>query len=50
MKTLSQNYLSLAAFNYRLASKHARAGDSDKADKCLSNGRAYDSFALESDK
>lgn len=48
MKTLTENYLSLAAYNYKRAAFHAARGDLERAAKHLHNARAYDSNAMES--
>jgi hypothetical protein len=47
MKTLTQNYLSLAAYNYKRAVYHAANNDTARALKNLETARQYDKFARE---
>ena len=45
---MTKTYLSLAAYSYKRAAYHAARGDVERANECLFNARAYDTFARES--
>ena len=47
MKTLSENYLSLAAYCYRSAARNAANGDMRRAISLLKTARMHDSAAVQ---
>ena len=46
---LTELNLSVAAYASRRAAYHAARGNIERANECLFNARAYDTFAKESD-
>ena len=46
-KTLSENYLSLAAFCYKSAARNAANGDTNRATSLLKTARAHDAAAIQ---
>lgn len=46
-KTLTENYLSLAAYCYKTAARHANNGNPEKAEKSLATARHWDTIAKE---
>lgn len=47
MKTLSENFLSLAAYCYKSAARNAANGDIDRAASLLKSARAHDAAAVQ---
>jgi len=44
---MQTTYLNLASYSYRRAKYHANNGNVERANECLKNARAYDTFACE---